>query len=101
MRHIVLTGSLGSGKTTLLSKLFPSIMPGITSWAEPHKSVFMRDNLTGEFVKVADYDESIQGTKLKMVLLGDAMNQFGCSVISRCLQNKSDWVTIDEIGFLE
>ena len=100
-RHIVLTGSLGSGKTTLLSKLFPSIMPGITSWAEPHKSVFMRDNLTGEFVKVADYDDSIQGTKLKMVLLGDVMKEFGCSVISRCLQNESGWVTIDEIGFLE
>ena len=76
-------------------------MPGITSWAEPCKAVFMRDNPTGVSVKVAEYDESIQGTKLKMVLLGDVMKEFGCSVISRCLQNKSDWVTIDEIGFLE
>ena len=92
---------MGSGKTTLLSRLFPEVMPGITSWAEPFQSVFMRDNLTGETVKIAEYDPSIQGTELKMVLLGNTLQQFGCGVLERCMQSGSDWVTVDEIGFLE
>lgn len=92
---------MGSGKTTLLSALFPTVLPGITSWAEPYRSVFMRDNLTGETVRIAGYDDSVQGTKMKMVLIGDRMREFGGSVLRRCLQSESDWVTVDEIGFLE
>ena len=92
---------MGIGKTTLLSKLFPESLPGITTWAEPCKSVFMKDNQTGAWVKIADYDASIQGTKPKMVLLGDVLCTFGIPVLNRCAQNQSDWISIDEIGFLE
>ena len=100
-RHLVLTGAMGSGKTTLLSKLFPESLPGITTWAEPYKSVFMKDNREGTSVKIADYDDSIQGTKLKMVLRGDVLCTFGIPILNRCKQSKSEWVSIDEIGFLE
>ena len=92
---------MGSGKTTLLSALFSKTMPGITSWAEPYRSVWMQDNLTGETVRIAAYDDSVQGTNLKMVLLGDVLHTFGGSVLERCMQSESAWVTIDEIGFLE
>ena len=92
---------MGSGKTTLLSALFPERLPGITTWAEPYKSVFMKDNSTGESIRIADYDHSIQGTKLKMVLIGDRMASFGTAILGRCMQSESGWVTIDEIGFLE
>ena len=100
-RHLVLTGARGSGKTTLLSKLFPESLPGITTWAEPYKSVFMKDNLEGKTVTIADYDDSIQGTKLKMVLRGDVLCTFGTPILNRCMQSESQWVSIDEIGFLE
>lgn len=100
-RHLVLTGAMGSGKTTLLSKLFPEGLPGITTWAEPYKSVFMKDNREGTSVKIADYDDSIQETKLKMVLRGDVLCAFGIPVLNRCIQSESEWVSIDEIGFLE
>jgi molybdenum cofactor cytidylyltransferase len=97
----VLTGARGSGKTTLLSKLFPEDLPGITTWAEPYKSVFMKDNRDGTSVKIADYDASIRGTKQKMVLRGDVLCTFGIPALNRCMQSKSEWISIDEIGFLE
>ena len=100
-RHLVLTGTRGSGKTTLLSKLFPENLPGVTTWAEPYKSVFMKDNLEGTPVTIADYNDSIQGTKLKMVLRGDILCSLGIPILRRCLQSESPWVSIDEIGFLE
>lgn len=100
-RHIVLTGSMGSGKTTLLEKLFPKPLPGITTWAEPYQSVWMKDNLTGAAMKIAEYDPSITGTKAKMVLLGNMMADFGSEIIARCINNTAEWITIDEIGFLE
>lgn len=100
-RHLVLTGARQRGKTTLLSQLFPESLPGITTWAEPYKAVFMKDNHTGESIKIAQYDHSIQGTKLKMVLVGDRMRSFGIPILHHCMQNESDWVSIDEIGFLE
>ena len=92
---------MGSGKTTLLSKLFPESLPGITTWAEPYQSVFMQDNQEGISVKIADYDDTIQGTKLKMVLRGDVLCTFGIPILNRCKQSKSEWISIDEIGFLE
>ena len=100
-RHLVLTGALHRGKTTLLSELFPEGLPGITTWAEPYEAVFMKDNSTGESIKIAEYDHAIQGTKLKMVLIGDRMSSFGISILRRCMQSEIDWISIDEIGFLE
>lgn len=41
-RHLLLTGSPGSGKTALLSRLAPSL-PGVTTWAEPGKGVYLRE----------------------------------------------------------
>ena len=99
--HIILTGAMGSGKTTLLSNLFPERLPGITTWAEPYKAVFMKDNQDGTSVQIADYDDSIQGTRLKMVLRGDVLCTFGVPVLNRAIQSKSEWISIDEIGFLE
>ena len=100
-RHLILTGAHGSGKTTLLSELFPDPLPGITTWAEPCKAVYMKDNVSGASVKIAGYDDSIQGTKLKMVLCGEELTSFGVPALNRCIQNEWEWVSIDEIGFLE
>ena len=100
-RHLVLTGALHAGKTSLFSQLFGECLPGITTWAEPYKSVFMKDNRTGESIKIAEYDHSIRGTKLKMVQLDDRMCSFGIPILHQCIQSESSWVGIDEIGFLE
>ena len=100
-RHLVLTGHRGSGKTTLLAKLFPQTLPGLTSWAEPYKAVWMKDNLLAETVKIAEYDHSIVGTDLKMVLCDEKLASWGVTALHNCKETESKWVTIDEIGFLE
>ena len=89
---MVLTGALGTGKTTLLSKLVPEGLPGITTWAEPYKSVFMKENRETTAVKIASYDDAIQGTNLKMVLDEDALCAFGIPALRRCIQSESAWV---------
>lgn len=61
----------------------------------------MKDNLENTSVKIADYNDAITGTKLKMVLQGDTMCTFGIPILNCCKQSKSEWVSIDEIGFLE
>lgn len=100
-RHLILTGMPGSGKTTLFSELFPDSLPGITTWAESRRAVYMKDNRTDETVQIAFYDDSIQGTRLKMVLWEDVLCSFGIPALNRCIQSDDEWVGIDEIGFLE
>lgn len=100
-KHLLLTGAIGSGKTTLLSQLFPVPQPGITTWAEANKGVFLRDNLSGTVAAIARYDATRPGTTGKMVLCSEAMSTAGVAALEGCLTADCDWVTIDEIGFLE
>ena len=92
---------MGSGKTTLLAALFPRGLPGITSWAQPYKAVYMQDGITGRQAQIGVYDETIQGTKQKMALVGDVLETFGVRALRNCMESESPWVSIDEIGFLE
>ena len=45
-------GSSGSGKTTLLSKLFSENIPGLTSWAEAGKAVYLKENFSNNIVQI-------------------------------------------------
>ncbi len=100
-RHIVLTGNRGSGKTTLLGSMFEAALPGITTWAEPRKAVYLKENLTGTTVQVGVFDDSPTRKGNKMVLCQDGFVSLGVPAILRCMQAESEWVSIDEIGFLE
>ena len=100
-RHLLLTGSFGSGKTTLLSKLFAQPLPGITTWAEPQKAVYLKENGTETCVEIARYDATLTGTQPNMVLSSDGFIDVGVPALERCMQAEGDWVSIDEIGFLE
>ena len=100
-RHLILTGTRGAGKTTLLRALFPQRLPGITTWAEPGRAVYLADNLTRESVTIGTYDASLPGMENKMVLNPDGLRDRGVSFLDRCIQNESEWICIDEIGYLE
>ena len=100
-RHLFLTGSRGSGKTTLLNALFPEKQPGLTTWAEPKKAVYLRENMSGETVQAGAYDASLPGPGNQMVLLRDGFSSLGVPTLARCEAAESPWVTIDEIGYLE
>ena len=100
-RHIILTGSKGSGKTTLLQALFPERIPGITTWAETRKAVYLREDTTGETVQVGEFDASLPGPGNQMVLRQDGFISLGVPALMRCLESNSPWISIDEVGYLE
>ena len=100
-RHLILTGTRGSGKTTLLKKLFPNALPGLTTWAKPKQSVYLQDNCSGETVQAGIFDASLPGPGNQMVLLQDGFTSLGIPVLERAMESESQWVSIDEIGYLE
>lgn len=99
-RHLLITGARGSGKTTLLRSLLPAPLPGITTWAQPQKAVYLRENGTENTAVAGLYDPSLPGRENKMVL-SDGFMQLGISALDRCLESRSEWISIDEIGYLE
>ena len=100
-RHLILTGSRGSGKTTLLRELFPTPLPGITTWAEPQKAVWLKEDLTGRCARVGIFDGSLPGTENKMKLSVEGFHSLGIPAVLRCMDSGSEWITVDEIGYLE
>ena len=100
-RHLILTGTRGSGKSTLLKQLFPEPLPGLTTWAEPKQAVYLQDNCAREAVQVGTYDATLSGPGNQMVLLRDGFTSLGVTALERCAESDSQWITIDEIGYLE
>lgn len=100
-RHLLLTGDRKTGKSTLLKELFPEALPGLTTWAVPKQAVYLRDNLTGESIQVGIFDETLPGPENRMALLSDGFATLGVPALERCMASDSQWVTVDEIGYLE
>lgn len=105
-KHIVITGSRGSGKTTLLRKLSYEIgdgvvLPGLMTWCEREKAVFMSKVGSDETVVVGRFNpDSPPGTN-RMHPVQDGFDIYGVDILSQLISDSSEWVTIDEIGYLE
>ena len=76
-------------------------MPGLTTWAEPRKAVYLRENITGETVQVGVFDPSLPGPENRMRLLAAGFGGLGVSALERCMESDSPWITVDEVGYLE
>ena len=100
-RHLILTGGRGSGKTTLLRQLFPETLPGLTTWAQPGQAVYLQNNRTGETAQVGRFDPSLPGPENRMTLLEDGFATLGVATLRECMESDCQWVTVDEIGYLE
>lgn len=100
-RHLLLTGGRGSGKTTLLSKLLSPSVPGITTFAVPKEAVYLQDNQTKEVIRIGRFDGSLPGAENKMRPLPEGFHTLGILALKRCMESESEWVSIDEIGYLE
>ena len=100
-KHLILNGSRGSGKSTLLSALFPQPMPGLTSYVVPEDGVYMKENLSGETVQIGRYQADAPGNTNKMQPVPEAFLTKGIEFLDMCIRQPSDWITIDETGYLE
>lgn len=100
-RHLILTGARKSGKSTLLSRLFLHPLPGITTWAESGQAVYLMDNSTKRTAQVGFYDGSIPGAENQMRLSPGGFRNFGTASLRQCVETDSEWISIDEIGYLE
>ena len=100
-RHLILTGGKGSGKSTLLSSLFGPETPGLTSIFRAGTSVYLRENPLGRTGQIGVYDTALSGSENKMRPLPRTFTEFGIPALRRCADASGDWVSIDEIGYLE
>ncbi|HIR26993.1 MAG TPA: NTP transferase domain-containing protein [Candidatus Choladousia intestinigallinarum] len=105
-RHLILTGGRKSGKTTLLGELAGFLgedrpVWGITTWAEPGKAVYLRDNTTGQTALTGIFDPGLPGPENRMRTVEEGFLGLGLQALSRCVQGKKEWAVIDEIGYLE
>ena len=104
-RHLLLTGGRGSGKTTMLRALTaflaPEVPPGVTSWAEPGRGVFLQENATGARRQVGVFDPALPGPENRMRPLADGFAGFGAAALGHCAEAPGDWATVDEVGYLE
>ncbi len=100
-RHLILTGKRGSGKTTLLSELFDEKTAGIITFAEKGRAVWLEDKLSGERAVIGSFDVSSEGSEKRMIPQTEGFLTLGVSALRRCAESESQWVTVDEIGYLE
>lgn len=98
-RHLVLTGSLKSGKTTRfreIVKLFTEEkeLPGISTYAVPYRYAMLRENGTNIESKIGEFFDKMHPVK-------EGFLELGIPALERAMESDSEWVSIDELGFLE
>ena len=100
-KHLIITGGRGAGKSTLLNRLFPNSLPGVTTWAVPKSAVYLKENSTDNITQVGVYDNTLSGLENKMRLCGNGFTNLGIGALSNAFLSNSNWISIDEIGYLE
>ena len=100
-RHLIITGGRGTGKSTLLGKLFPHPLRGITTYAVPKKAVYLCENGTKNEVAVGIFDGNLPGKENKMRPCKEVFSSFGTELLERLAICEDEWISIDEIGYLE
>lgn len=104
-KHLILTGDRGSGKSTLLCELLPLFsdvpIPGIRTHAEPRCAVWLEETVTGERAQIGLYDEALPGIENRMRPCTEGFAALGVPALCRLALGGSEWVMVDEIGYLE
>lgn len=106
-KHLLITGNRGSGKSTFLKKIKESILesgdilPGITTYLIPQTGVMLKDNITEEEQQIGYFCRNENGNMRGMTSRPEGFHGLGVQALARAVSSESEWVTIDEIGFLE
>ena len=98
-KHIVLTGSLRSGKTTRFRELVKLLteqqeLPGISTYAVPYQYAMIRENGTCAEKQIGVYSD-------RMHPIEEGFLELGIPVLERAMESDSEWVSMDELGYLE
>ena len=73
----------------------------MTTWAVPHSGVYLSDGTQDRAVQIGRYDPELRGPENRMRPLTDNFRTCGVEMLQDCAQAAGEWVTIDEIGYLE
>lgn len=76
-------------------------MPGITTRAVPGQGVYLAENGTDREVRIGIFDPALPGNANRMRPDPAGFTGLGIPAAARCADSDSDWVTVDEIGYLE
>lgn len=104
-RHLVLTGMHRAGKTTRFQAICAYLqemgepLPGITTYVVPGKCVMLKENASGAEVEIGRFCP--ENKENPMVTVKEGFSALGCPSLFRMAETDGEWVSIDELGFLE
>ncbi len=104
-KHLILTGTHRAGKTTRFRSFCEYLkemgepLPGITTYAVAGKCVMLKDNVSGREKEIGVFDPEMKGNPMRTVTEG--FSELGCPALYRMAESDGEWVSIDELGFLE
>ncbi len=99
-RHLLLTGERGAGKSsrfTELEKLLCPGAPGISTKMIPGEGVLLRENHAENAAFIGKPRPERRG----MSPLEEGFRSLGVPALERAAAASGDWISMDELGFLE
>ena len=102
-KHLFITGYRGAGKTTLINNLMPLIhsSSGLTSFAIKGVDVHLVNNSTKEEIVIGRFIPENKLANNKMTPDLETFAGRGVAFVNELIDSSDEWVTIDEIGYLE
>lgn len=110
-RHLLLTGSRGSGKSTLAGQIAALLaedtktpLPGFVTTAMPKEAVVMEENLTGRRAVIGTYEKpqtQEECASFRMRPVSSGLEGFARETVEHLFCSDTDWVSLDELGYIE
>ena len=73
----------------------------MTTYAVPGKAVYLRDNETGIEAQIGAFDPALKGPENRMRICPEGFENLGAGTLQKCAEAPGEWISIDEIGYLE
>ncbi|MCQ2518899.1 MAG: hypothetical protein MJ107_00065 [Lachnospiraceae bacterium] len=76
-------------------------IPGIVTWSEPKRAVYMRKSDSDKVITIGEFNPDSTSKENRMIPVPDGFDIHGVNVLDSLINDSSEWVFIDEIGYLE